>query len=235
MGRKSAVIFMIAVTIGVFIMPRLYYQRFDTRLSESRRDYRYSVKIDSNLDFEQKKEMLLNKECLVNEEDFDEESVVMAKIAISNELKNIYYQEDSLANIIKSVDIFEFAYENKCFKLVYVDDASIKTLLTGVCIFISDIFKGFAVYDAVTYDIYALYIIECRYYDNWTGAEELKLKFNTEEISDSSAINEILEKTSLKSIDISYETEKSNLLELFKRNFAYENDMEQSGEEVIIN
>lgn len=214
MGKKLTVLLVAAVTVGIFLVPKVYYEHIDTSLNENRQDYRYNVNIDGNLDFSEKREILLNQECLIDIENLTYTTTEQLKSNINQMINKIYFN-DPVFNDEKAIaDVGEFVYNNICFKLIYVDDEFIKILRIGTCIFGCDTFDGFAIYDAATYEVYTVYIVLHDTY--WEGyiEDEWKSIFNAEEIINSKTINSILEKT-LEEINIYFEDMEMNMLDRF--------------------
>lgn len=217
MGKILALLCMLLITAGIFFGPKLYFDNIDTRLWENRQDYRYSVKIEGDLELSEKKEMLLNYDCLIDIENTDYELNWRAEKEIYQMLDKMYFEEPSIKNSLKRINIGEASSECMCFKLIYVEDEVIKTIRIGTYIFdIEDSVKGFALYDAITYDVYVVYIVGC-YWENYdklfAGFESI---FGPEEILKGITINGILEKTSLKEKYVPFYETKQNMLDLFK-------------------
>lgn len=221
MGKKLAALCMIAVTAGIFLVPKLYYEHIDTRLNENRLDYRYNVYIDNDLEFSEKKDILLNRECLIDMENPDYASARRIEQNINEMLQKIYFEEQYFKDEMENIDIEGTISEGICFKLTYVDDELIKILRIGTCIFVSDTFKGFAIYDADTYEVYIAYINigSQDYWEGFYNSEGFNSIFEAEEIVNSKTIRSILEKTSLEKeyvyIEGYMEDEEMNLLDLF--------------------
>ncbi len=55
MGKILALLCMLIITAGIFFGPGFYFENIDTRLQESSEYYRYSVKIEGDLEPLEKK------------------------------------------------------------------------------------------------------------------------------------------------------------------------------------
>lgn len=219
MGKILALLCMLIITAGIFFGPKLYFENIDTRLWENRQDYRYSVKIEGDLELSEKKEMLLNYDCLIDIENTVYELDWKTAKGINEMINEIYFEDPNAKSFFKNINVGDFPSESMCFKLIYVDDEVIKTILIGTYIFdFEDSIKGVALYDAVTYDVYMVYVVG----GHWNQIDKLagyKSIFEPEEILNGRTINNILEKTSLKAKYVFYEDfegQEINMLDLFK-------------------
>lgn len=213
MDKKIAVLCMIMVTVGIFVGPKFYFENIDTRLMENRQEYRYNVKIEDDLSFSDKKEMLLNYECLVDIEN----AAYELKWPMTENIIELLYEMN-----FENPDMYEYIQyigggisESLCFKLVYVEDEVIKTLRIGTCIFSIYNLRGIALYDASTYQMYIVYVVDYGWkYDEPAGFKSI---FKAEELLNSKTINNILGKTALKTENEYIEKQEWNMLDLFTR------------------
>lgn len=216
MGKILALLCMLIITAGIFFGPKLYFENIDTRLWENRQDYRYSVKIEGDLELSEKKEMLLNYDCLIDIENTDYELNWRAANEINEMINGIYFEEPNAKSYFKNKNVGDFLSESMCFKLIYVDDEVIKTIRIGTYIFdIDDSVKGFALYDATTYDVYVVYVVG-GHREQYYKLAGYKSIFEPEEILNGRIINGILEKTSLKAKYVISDDTEQNMLDLFK-------------------
>ncbi len=213
MGKILALLCMLIITAGIFFGPGFYFENIDTRLQESSEYYRYSVKIEGDLEPLEKKEMLLNYDCLVNVENTAYELDWQAAQGINGELGRILFEDSKSSEFFKNINVINYQYESMSFKLIYVDDEVIKTFCIGTYIFgIDDFFKGFALYDAATYDIYLVYV-----FGNHSELAGYKSILEPAELLNGRALNSIMEKTSLKAKDVLFGESQQDMLSLFKK------------------
>lgn len=233
------IVCMILITAGIFVLPMLYYQYWDIRLSAGSREYRYNADMKQNLDFSEKVNVLARKECIIEENRMYEFSNAVkreAGQAIWQRIEKLSKYDDRIYEFVKnSGESMEEEYPGnyRCFRVLYTEGEDIYTFQVGTYTFEINGKKGFAIYDIDTERIYLVYI-NLDYNEETRDYEAYglyKSSFRPDDIFESTAINSLLDGVSWNVVDNIYDRISlryifsicvKNSMEVYEADVSYE-------------